>query len=421
MTAIGGRLGLHAPGGDPLGTSAFRRDDAARRVVGAAAADVPRAGGVRRLRDVGGVPGQSLRLRARTSRRSTRRCSSATARTAGSGRKPGWWPAALPFSPALLILWAPGGFRFTCYYYRGAYYKAFWADPPSLRRRRAAQAAICGENSFPLILQNIHRYFLYLALLFLVVLAYDVWKAMWFADPATGAQRVRHRRRHARAGRQRRAARRLHARLPFAPPSGRRRHRSVLARIRRRQQALRLRQPPQPPAHDVGVGQPVLRSAFTDLYVRLCSMGVCTDWRISHDVYQTHEHDVLVIGAGGAGLRAAIEASAAGVTVGLVCKSLLGKAHTVMAEGGVAAALGQRRRSRQLEGPLRRHDARRPVRQQLAHGGAARERGARSRARARGLGRALRSHARRPHPAAQLRRPQSIRGWPTSAIAPASR
>src|SRR5881227_3491483 len=54
---------------------------------------------------------------------------------------------------------------------------------------------------------------------------------------------------------------------------------------------------------------------------------------------QTHEHDVLVIGAGGAGLRAAIEASTAKVSVGLVCKSLLGKAHTVMAEGGIAAAL----------------------------------------------------------------------------------
>jgi succinate dehydrogenase / fumarate reductase flavoprotein subunit len=56
--------------------------------------------------------------------------------------------------------------------------------------------------------------------------------------------------------------------------------------------------------------------------------------------YQSHDHDVLVIGAGGAGLRAAIEAAASGVSVGLVCKSLLGKAHTVMAEGGVAAALG---------------------------------------------------------------------------------
>src|SRR5262245_18870726 len=55
--------------------------------------------------------------------------------------------------------------------------------------------------------------------------------------------------------------------------------------------------------------------------------------------YPVHEHDVIVIGAGGAGLRAAIEASAAGISVGLVCKSLLGKAHTVMAEGGIAAAL----------------------------------------------------------------------------------
>jgi succinate dehydrogenase / fumarate reductase flavoprotein subunit len=55
--------------------------------------------------------------------------------------------------------------------------------------------------------------------------------------------------------------------------------------------------------------------------------------------YESFEHDVLVIGAGGAGLRAAIEASAAGVSVGLICKSLLGKAHTVMAEGGIAAAL----------------------------------------------------------------------------------
>src|SRR5712672_1160857 len=55
--------------------------------------------------------------------------------------------------------------------------------------------------------------------------------------------------------------------------------------------------------------------------------------------YETFEHDVLVVGAGGAGLRAAIEASVSGVRVGVVTKSLLGKAHTVMAEGGIAAAL----------------------------------------------------------------------------------
>ncbi len=60
------------------------------------------------------------------------------------GPIPTWWPSALPFSAALLILWAPGGFRVTCYYYRGAYYKAFWADPPgapSANRARAIGAS----------------------------------------------------------------------------------------------------------------------------------------------------------------------------------------------------------------------------------------------------------------------------------------
>ena len=70
---------------------------------------------------------------------------------AGGTRKPGWWPAALPFSAALLILWAPGGFRFTCYYYRGAYYKAFWADPPSCAVGEPRKKYL-GEQSFPLIL-----------------------------------------------------------------------------------------------------------------------------------------------------------------------------------------------------------------------------------------------------------------------------
>ena len=58
--------------------------------------------------------------------------------------------------------------------------------------------------------------------------------------------------------------------------------------------------------------------------------------------FDTHEHGVVIIGAGGAGLRAAIEASSMGVSVALVCKSMLGKAHTVMAEGGAAAALGNK-------------------------------------------------------------------------------
>src|ERR1700757_4921142 len=76
----------------------------------------------------------------------------------------------------------------------------------------------------------------------------------------------------------------------------------------------------------------------------LCAHGFCRSLEghpaFVNSNYETHEHDVLIIGAGGAGLRAAIEALAQGARVGLVCKSLLGKAHTVMAEGGIAAAMG---------------------------------------------------------------------------------
>ncbi|MBI4519584.1 MAG: succinate dehydrogenase [Gemmatimonadetes bacterium] len=93
-----------------------------------------------------------------------------------------WWPPVLPYSAAFLILWAPGGFRLTCYYYRGAYYKAFWADPPSCTVGEP-RSRYRGEQAFPLILQNVHRYFLYVALGFLLVLLSDVWKALWFAAP----------------------------------------------------------------------------------------------------------------------------------------------------------------------------------------------------------------------------------------------
>lgn len=101
--------------------------------------------------------------------------------TAWFGPKPAWWPGLVPFSPALIILPFPAGFRFTCYYYRGAYYKAFWSDPPSCAVGEPRKG-YRGEKSFPLIIQNVHRYFMYFALVFLLFLAHDAWKAMWFTD-----------------------------------------------------------------------------------------------------------------------------------------------------------------------------------------------------------------------------------------------
>ena len=129
------------------------------------------------------------------------------------GAMPSWMPGFV--TAAMLILWAPGGFRFTCYYYRGAYYKAFWADPPNCAVGEPRKSYL-GERTFPLILQNIHRYFLYLALVFLVLLAHDVYKATQFPNG------FRHRRRNAGASDQRDSAGQLHARLPLAASSGRR-------------------------------------------------------------------------------------------------------------------------------------------------------------------------------------------------------
>jgi hypothetical protein len=193
------------------------------------------------------------------------------------GPKPPWWPLWLPFSPALLILWAPGGFRLTCYYYRGAYYKAFWADPPSCTVGEP-RSSYRGENSFPLIVQNIHRYFLYLALLFLVVLAHDAWKAMWFEDPATGAAAFGvgigtivltinpillggytlgcHSLRHLAGG----GIDRL-SETPLRQSS----YRCVSCLNRR---------------HMLWAWMSLFWVGFSDLYVRMCSLGVWSDWRI---------------------------------------------------------------------------------------------------------------------------------------------
>jgi hypothetical protein len=176
-----------------------------------------------------------------------------------------------------VILPFPGIFRVTCYYYRGAYYKSFWADPPACTVGEPRKRYL-GESSFPLIVQNIHRYFLYIALLFLVVLSYHVWKAFWFSDPATGqvsfgigvgtlvlATNVVllggytlgcHSLRHVIGG--------YLDRLSGHPV--RRRAYDCASCFNR--------------AHMRWAWGSLFSVAFADIYVRLCSMGIWTDWRI---------------------------------------------------------------------------------------------------------------------------------------------
>jgi hypothetical protein len=88
--------------------------------------------------------------------------------------KPGWLPNFI--SPALLILIFPLGFRTTCYYYRKAYYRVFFADPVECAVGEGRKA-YCGELKFPFLLQNLHRFFLYAAIVFLFILWFDVFEA----------------------------------------------------------------------------------------------------------------------------------------------------------------------------------------------------------------------------------------------------
>ncbi|HKW63807.1 MAG TPA: hypothetical protein VJN89_14745 [Candidatus Acidoferrum sp.] len=185
------------------------------------------------------------------------------------GLKPAWIPAWV--TAAMLILWAPGGFRVTCYYYRGAYYKAFWADPPSCTVGEPRKTYL-GERSFPLILQNIHRYFLYLALIFLVLLAHDVWKALWFdghfgigvgtlvllanVTLLTCYTLGCHSLRHLTGG--------FRDRLSSAR-AGEGAYDCVSCLNRR---------------HMLFAWLSLFMVGFADLYVRLCSMGIWRDWRI---------------------------------------------------------------------------------------------------------------------------------------------
>jgi len=185
------------------------------------------------------------------------------------GSSPNWIPAWV--TGAMLILWAPGGFRVTCYYYRGAYYKAFWADPPSCTVGEPRKKYL-GERSFPLILQNIHRYFLYLALVFLIILARDVWDAFWFDGHfgigvgtlvlltnltlLTCYTFSCHSLRHLVGG--------FRDQLSGAP--ARKKVYDCVSCLNRR--------------HMVFAWCSLFSVGFSDLYIRLCSMGVWHDWRI---------------------------------------------------------------------------------------------------------------------------------------------
>jgi len=97
------------------------------------------------------------------------------------GAWPAWWPvfALMPMSPALLILPFPGLFRFTCYYYRKAYYRSFAMTPPACAVGARSPGSYNGERKL-LVFQNLHRFALYFALLFLVFLWHDFYDALWF-------------------------------------------------------------------------------------------------------------------------------------------------------------------------------------------------------------------------------------------------
>jgi hypothetical protein len=193
------------------------------------------------------------------------------------GHVPALWPSWLPFSPALVILPIPGLFRVTCYYYRGAYYKAFWADPPSCTVGEPRKS-YRGEHSFPLILQNVHRYVLYLSIIVLVFLWWDVYSAFWFADAATGGVRFGigvgtvvlavnafllsgyltgcHSLRHVVGG-----CKDLLTRAPFGTITY-----DCVSCLNR--------------GHLIWAWCSLCSVGFADLYIRLCSMGIWTDFRI---------------------------------------------------------------------------------------------------------------------------------------------
>ena len=178
-----------------------------------------------------------------------------------------WWG----ISPAIIILIFPLGFRLTCYYYRKAYYRSFWLAPVACAVRDV-KTGYSGETRFPLFLQNLHRYTWYVAVLFIVMLAWDVILAFRFPNGfgigvgtlvmwinvifLAGYTFSCHSCRHVCGG---------HVNV-FSKAPGRYRIWHVVTRLNER--------------HPMFAWLSLFSVGLTDLYIRLVSMGVIRDWRI---------------------------------------------------------------------------------------------------------------------------------------------
>jgi hypothetical protein len=180
-------------------------------------------------------------------------------------------------SPAFLILWGPGLFRLTCYYYRKAYYRSFWFSPPACALPDAQKRRYTGETRFPLVLQNYHRYLWYVAVIFIVLLTWDAILAFRFPKPGGGTEFgigvgtlvmwvnvillagytfSCHSCRHVCGG---------HVDV-FSKAPTRYRLWRVITRLNEQ--------------HPMFAWLSLFSVGLTDLYIRLVSMGVIRDWRI---------------------------------------------------------------------------------------------------------------------------------------------
>ena len=171
----------------------------------------------------GGPSRTRTTTRRRTSRRSTRPCLAENCEPMRGGPNwdlfGSWWG----ISPAIIILIFPLGFRLTCYYYRKAYYRGFWASPPACAVAEPHKK-YSGETRFPLILQNIHRYFFYAAILVAGILTYDTVLVL----PRRALRVGPHGPRHPRVPGQHRADLGVHPLLPLLPAHRRRQAQALL-------------------------------------------------------------------------------------------------------------------------------------------------------------------------------------------------